>query len=292
MPAQPNQSVIIGGARTPVGRFMGSLQDFSGADLGALAIKAALVRGSVAAADVDYVVMGQVLTARAGQIPARQAATAAGLPMSVPAVNVNKVCLSGINSIAMADMLIRAGIFDVVVAGGQESMTNAPHLLPKSRTGHKYGAARLLDHLEWDGLWDSLTDQPMGALTETRNQALDQISRHEQDSFAADSHTKAARAAKDGVFDDEIVPVTITRKDQTYEVTQDEGVRAEASVDSLGALRPDRTRPCSPNRRRPSRPPARPPVSRRPTWTWSKSTRRSPPSVLPPRGNWASIPPW
>ncbi|TQC44352.1 acetyl-CoA C-acetyltransferase [Rhodococcus sp. WS4] len=238
MPAQPNQSVIVGGARTPVGRFMGALQDFSGAGLGGLAIKAALERSSVAAADVDYVVMGQVLTAGAGQIPARQAATAAGLPMSVPAVNVNKVCLSGIDSIAMADMLIRAGIFDVVVAGGQESMTNAPHLLPKSRTGHKYGAAQLLDHLEWDGLWDSLTDQPMGALTETRNQTLDQISRHEQDSFAANSHTKAARAAKDGLFDDEIVPVTITRKGRTYEVTQDEGVRAEASVDSLGALRP------------------------------------------------------
>ncbi|MGH3495701.1 MAG: beta-ketoacyl synthase N-terminal-like domain-containing protein, partial [Sciscionella sp.] len=145
-------SVILAGARTPVGRLLGSLKDFSGADLGGFAIKAALQRAGVTPDAVQYVIMGQVLTAGAGQIPARQAAAAAGIPMSVPSLTVNKVCLSGLDAIALADQLIRAGEFDIVVAGGQESMTQAPHMLPGSRDGFKYGDTTLVDHMAYDGL--------------------------------------------------------------------------------------------------------------------------------------------
>ncbi|MFE3281334.1 beta-ketoacyl synthase N-terminal-like domain-containing protein, partial [Nocardia sp. NPDC059239] len=191
-------SVIVSGARTPVGRLLGSLKGFSGSDLGGFAIKAALKKGGVAPEQVDYVIMGQVLTAGAGQIPARQAAVAAGIPMDVPALTVNKVCLSGINAIALADQLIRAGEYEIVVAGGQESMTNAPHLLEKSREGYKYGDVNLRDSMAYDGLHDIFTDQAMGALTEHRNDA-DAISREEQDAFAAASHQKAAAAWKNGL---------------------------------------------------------------------------------------------
>ncbi|MGW4353705.1 acetyl-CoA C-acetyltransferase [Nocardia sp. NPDC004582] len=231
-------SVIVSGARTPVGRLLGSLKDFSGSDLGGIAIKAALEKGGVAPEQVDYVIMGQVLTAGAGQIPARQAAVAAGIPMDVPALTVNKVCLSGINAIALADQLIRAGEYEIVVAGGQESMTNAPHLLEKSREGYKYGDVNLRDSMAYDGLYDIFTDQAMGALTEQRNDT-DKISREEQDAFAAASHQKAAAAWKNGLFADEVAPVSIPqRKGDPIVFAEDEGIRADTTAESLGKLRP------------------------------------------------------
>ena len=232
-------TVIVAGARTPVGRFSGALKDFSGSDLGGIAIKGALEKAGVAPDQVDYVIMGQVLTAGAGQIPARQAAVAAGIPMTVPALTINKVCLSGVDAIALADQLIRAGEFEIVVAGGQESMTQAPHMLEKSRAGFKYGDVTMRDHLAYDGLYDIFTDQAMGALTEQRNQSTEVITREEQDTFAAASHQKAAAAWKNGVFDNEVVPVSIPqRKGEPIQFTADEGIRADTTVDSLGKLRP------------------------------------------------------
>ncbi|MGZ9883131.1 acetyl-CoA C-acetyltransferase [Rhodococcus ruber] len=232
-------SVIVAGARTPMGRLQGALKDFSGSDLGGVAIAGALAKAGVAPEQVEYVIMGQVLTAGAGQIPARQAAVAAGIPMDVPALTVNKVCLSGIDAIALADQLIRAGEFDVVVAGGQESMSRAPHLLEKSRAGFKYGDVTLRDHLAFDGLHDIFTDQAMGALTEAANTGAAAVSRAEQDAFAAASHQRAARAHKDGLFDDEIVPVSIPqRKGDPVVVTADEGIRPDTTAESLATLRP------------------------------------------------------
>ena len=233
-------SVIVAGARTPVGRLLGSLKDLSGSDLGGVAIKGALEKAGVAPEQVDYVIMGQVLTAGAGQMPARQAAVAAGIPMDVPALTINKVCLSGIDAIALADQLIRAGEFEIVVAGGQESMSRAPHMLEKSREGFKYGDVTLRDHMAYDGLHDIFTDQPMGNLTEQRNQDDDQrITREAQDAFAAASHQNAARAWKDGLFAEEVVPVTIPqRRGEPIVVTEDEGFRADTTVESLAKLRP------------------------------------------------------
>jgi acetyl-CoA C-acetyltransferase len=232
-------SVIVAGARTPMGRLQGSLKDLSGSDLGGIAIAGALDKAGVAPEQVEYVIMGQVLTAGAGQIPARQAAVAAGIPMDVPALTVNKVCLSGINAIALADQLIRAGEFDVIVAGGQESMSQAPHLLEKSRAGFKYGDVTLRDHLAFDGLHDIFTDQAMGNLTESANADAEFVSRDEQEAFAAASHQRAARAWKDGVFDDEVVPVSIPqRKGDPIVFAADEGIRPDTTVESLGALRP------------------------------------------------------
>ncbi|WP_433578163.1 acetyl-CoA C-acetyltransferase [Nocardia brasiliensis] len=232
------KSVIVSGARTPVGRLLGGLKDFSGSDLGGFAIKAALEKGGVAPEQVDYVIMGQVLTAGAGQIPARQAAVAAGIPMDVPALTLNKVCLSGINAIALADQLIRAGEYEIVVAGGQESMSQAPHLLEKSREGFKYGDVTLRDHMAYDGLYDIFTDQPMGALTEQRNDT-EPVSREEQDAFAAASHQRAAEAWKNGLFDDEVVPVAVPqRKGDPVLVAADEGIRADTTAESLAKLRP------------------------------------------------------
>ncbi|GGF11260.1 acetyl-CoA C-acetyltransferase [Williamsia phyllosphaerae] len=234
-----DRSVIVGGARTPFGRLMGSLAGLSGADLGGWAIKATLARAGVAPEQVQYVIMGQVLTAGAGQIPARQAAVAAGIPMSVPAVTINKVCLSGINAIALADQLIRAGEFDVVVAGGQESMTQAPHMLENSRQGFKYGDVTMADHLGYDGLFDVFTDQAMGALTEARNTGAVVVTRQEQDAFAASSHQKAAQAWKNGLFCDEVVPVEIPqRKGEPLVLREDEGIRADTTLDSLSRLSP------------------------------------------------------
>ncbi|WP_163893418.1 acetyl-CoA C-acetyltransferase [Mycolicibacterium hippocampi] len=231
-------SVIVAGARTPVGKLMGSLKDFSGSDLGGVAIAGALEKAGLPASAVQYVIMGQVLTAGAGQMPARQAAVAGGIGWDVPSLTINKMCLSGIDAIALADQLIRAGEFDVVVAGGQESMTQAPHLLMNSRSGYKYGDVTALDHLAYDGLHDVFTDQPMGALTEQRND-VDQFTRAEQDEFAAASHQKAARAWKDGVFADEVVPVKIPqRKGDPVEFTEDEGIRADTTAQSLAGLRP------------------------------------------------------
>lgn len=231
-------SVIVAGARTPIGKLMGSLKDFSGSDLGAVAIAGALEKAKVPASLVQYVIMGQVLTAGAGQMPARQAAVGGGIGWDVPTLTINKMCLSGINAIAMADQLIRAGEFDVVVAGGQESMSKAPHLLLDSRSGYKYGDVTVRDHLAYDGLHDVFTDQPMGALTEQRNDA-DKFTRAEQDEFAAESHRKAAAAWKDGVFADEVVPVKIPqRKGDPLEFTEDEGIRANTTADSLAGLKP------------------------------------------------------
>ncbi|MGW2249238.1 acetyl-CoA C-acetyltransferase [Kitasatospora sp. NPDC001660] len=231
-------SVIVAGARTPMGRLLGSLKGFSGAELGGVAIKGALERAGITGEQVQYVIMGQVLQAGAGQIPARQAAVKAGIPMSVPALTVNKVCLSGLDAIALADQLIRAGEFDIVVAGGQESMTNAPHLLPKSREGYKYGAVELLDAMAYDGLTDAYENIPMGESTEKHNARLG-IGREVQDEIAAASHQRAAKAQADGLFDAEIVPVPIPqRKGEPVLFGQDEGIRADTTVEGLARLRP------------------------------------------------------
>jgi acetyl-CoA C-acetyltransferase len=231
-------SVIINGARTPMGRLLGSLKDFSGADLGGFAIKAALERSGVSPEQVQYVIMGQVLQAGAGQIPARQAAHKAGIPLSVPALTLNKVCLSGLDAIALADQLIRAGEFDIIVAGGQESMTNAPHLLPKSREGYKYGAIEMLDSMALDGLTDIFEHIPMGESTDNGNTARG-LKREAQDAFAAQSHQRAAVAQKNGVFAEEITPVVIPqRKGDPIELTEDEGIRADTTAEGLAKLRP------------------------------------------------------
>ncbi|WP_374101029.1 acetyl-CoA C-acetyltransferase, partial [Streptomyces phytophilus] len=231
-------SVIVAGARTPMGRLLGSLKPFSGADLGGFAIEAAMARAGVAPAQVEYVIMGQVLQAGAGQIPARQAAVKAGIPMSVPALTVNKVCLSGLDAIALADQLIRAGEFDIVVAGGQESMTNAPHLLPKSREGVKYGALEVLDSMALDGLTDSFEGIAMGESTEKHNTRLG-IAREPQDAFAAASHQRAAAAQARGVFAEEITPVEVPRgKGVTVVVDTDEGIRPGTTAQGLAGLRP------------------------------------------------------
>ena len=231
-------SVILGAARTPIGRLLGSLKDFSGAQLGGVAIKAALERAGVKPEDVQYTIMGQVLTAGAGQIPARQAAVAAGIPMSVPALTINKVCLSGLDAIALADQLIRAGEFDIVVAGGQESMTQAPHLLPKSRSGFKYGDTTLVDHMAYDGLFCAFDQVAMGASTEKHNSRYG-VTREAQDEFSARSHQRAAAAIKDGKFADEITPVQIPqRKGEPVVFDTDEGVRGNTTTDALSKLRP------------------------------------------------------
>lgn len=231
-------SVIVAGARTPMGRLLGSLKSFSGADLGGVAIKAALDRAGIGGDQVQYVIMGQVLQAGAGQMPARQAAVKAGIPMNVPALTVNKVCLSGLDAIALADQLIRAGEFDIVVAGGQESMTNAPHLLPKSREGHKYGAIEMLDSMAYDGLTDAYENIPMGESTEKHNTRLG-LDRAAQDEIGALSHQRAAAAQKNGVFEAEITPVEIPqRKGDPVLFSKDEGIRPETTTESLGKLRP------------------------------------------------------
>jgi acetyl-CoA C-acetyltransferase len=232
-------SVIVAGARTPVGRLLGGLKSLSAADLGGVAIKGALEKAGVAGDQVDYVIMGHVIQAGAGQITARQAAVKGGIPMDVPSITINKVCLSGINAIALADQLIRAGEHDIVVAGGMESMTNAPHLLPKSREGFKYGDVALVDSMAYDALYDQFTTQAMGNLTEIRNVEVDKLTREEQDAFSARSHQLAAEAWKNGVFDGEVVPVEIPqRKGDPVVVSQDEGIRGETTAESLAALRP------------------------------------------------------
>jgi acetyl-CoA C-acetyltransferase len=234
-----NHSVIVAGARTPIGRLLGGLKGFTGAELGGFAIKGALEKAGVAPDQVEYVIMGQVLQAGGGQITARQAAVKGGIPMDVPAITINKVCLSGLNAIALADQLIRAGEYDVVVAGGMESMTNAPHLLPKSREGFKYGDTTLVDSMAYDGLWDAFTDQAMGALTDQANNERQKLSREEQDEFSARSHQRAAEAWKNGLFADEVVPVEVPqRKGDPIVVDSDEGVRGDTSVEVLGKLRP------------------------------------------------------
>jgi len=242
-------SVIVAGARTPIGKLLGSLKGFTAPELGGLAIKAALEKAQVSPRTVEYVILGQVLQASCGQNPARPAAVAGGLPMSVPAVTVNKVCLSGLNAIALADQLIRAGECEVIVAGGMESMTRAPHLLAGSREGFKYGDVTMKDHLAYDGLWDLYTDQAMGGLTDAVNREAGRgggagignlaFTREQQDAFAARSHQLAAQAQKNGVFDDEIVPVALPqRKGDPVAFVTDEGVRGDTSTDLLARLRP------------------------------------------------------
>ncbi len=230
-------SVIIAGARTPMGRLQGSLASQSGATLGGVAIRAALERSGVAPSDVDYVIMGQVLQAGTGQITARQAAVAAGLPMDIPALTINKVCLSGIDAIALADQLIRAGEFDCVVAGGMESMSNAPHVLTGSRDGVKYGSWEMTDSMAFDGLTCAFDECAMGESTERFNNRYD-LTREAQDAFAAMSHQRAARAQENGVLAAEIAAVSIPqRKGDPIEVTDDEGIRGDSTVESLGKLR-------------------------------------------------------
>ncbi len=243
MTTDATTSVIVAGARTPMGKLLGSLKGFTATQLGGLAIKAALEKAGVAPDAVQYVILGNVLQAGLGQNPARTAALAGGIPASVPSITVNKVCLSGLNAIATADQLIRAGEFDIVVAGGMESMTQAPHALKGSREGYKYGAVEMIDTMEYDGLYDQATDQAMGKLTETTNAGREKFSREEQDTFAARSHQRAAEAQKNGVFDDEIVPVSIPqRKGDPIVFATDEGVRGDTTVEVLSRLRPSFTK--------------------------------------------------
>jgi acetyl-CoA C-acetyltransferase len=239
MPDTDLTPVIVAGARTPIGRLLGSLKDFTAMDLGGFAIKAALERAGVAPDAVQYVLMGQVLQAGCGQITARQAAVKGGIPMTVPALTVNKVCLSGLTAIALAGQLVRTGEYEVLVAGGMESMTRSPHLLTGSREGFKYGDVTMTDHMAYDGLWDAFTDQAMGGLTEAANEGDRLLSREQQDAFAARSHQLAATAWKNGLFTDEVVPVEIPqRKGDPVVFAQDEGIRADTTTESLGRLRP------------------------------------------------------
>jgi acetyl-CoA C-acetyltransferase len=229
--------VILAAARTPQGRLNGQLASFTAVELGAHAIKAALTASGVDAGKVDAVIMGQVLQAGAGQNPARQSAIGAGIGWNVPTVTLNKVCLSGLTAVIDAARLIRSGDATVVVAGGQESMTRAPHLLPGSRQGWTYGAIQALDVAAHDGLTDAFDGQSMGLSTETKNLALG-IDRASQDNVAAQSHQRAALAAKDGIFDDEIAPISVKqRKGDPVVVSTDEGVRPNTSVDTLAGLR-------------------------------------------------------
>jgi acetyl-CoA C-acetyltransferase len=231
-------SVIVGGARTPIGKLAGSLKDFSAMDLGGFAIKAALEKSGITGDQVDYVIMGHVIQAGAGQITARQAAVKAGIPMSVPAVTVNKVCLSGLNAIAMADQLIGYGEFDVVVAGGMESMTQGPYLLPNARGGYRYGNGEIVDATAHDALFCAFDQLGMGAATETYTK-LRGISREEQDAYSASSHGRAAEAQKNGLFDDEILTVEVPqRRGDPVMVNEDEGVRADTTAQTLAKLRP------------------------------------------------------
>ena len=236
--SESRQPVIVGAARTPVGRLLGSLASKSASELGGVAIAAALDRAGVAPDQVQYVIMGQVLQAGAGQITARQAAVAAGIPMGVPALTVNKVCLSGLAAIALASQLIRLGEHHVIVAGGMESMTRAPHLLMNSRAGYKYGPVTVEDSMALDGLTDAFDHLSMGASTEDSGRTLG-ITRAQQDEFAAMSHQRAAEAAKNGLFTAEIIGVPIRQRGgETLTVTQDEGIRPGTTAESLAKLKP------------------------------------------------------
>jgi acetyl-CoA C-acetyltransferase len=235
--SESRQPVIVGAARTPVGRLLGSLASQSASELGGVAIAAALDRAGLRPDQVQYAIMGQVLQAGAGQITARQAAVAAGIPMSVPAVTVNKVCLSGLDAIALASQLIRLGEYDVIVAGGMESMTRAPHLLVNSRVGYKYGPVTVEDSMALDGLTDAFDHLSMGESTENSGRKLG-ITREQQDEFAAMSHQRAAAATKNGLFAAEIVGVPVSQKGETLTVTEDEGIRPGTTKQTLAKLKP------------------------------------------------------
>jgi acetyl-CoA C-acetyltransferase len=230
-------SVIVAGARTPIGKFAGALSTMPAVELGGIAIKAAVERAQIRPEDVDYVVMGQVLQAGTGQITARQAAIAAGLPLETPAITINKVCLSGLNAIALADQLIRAGEVEVVVAGGMESMSQAPYLVPQARFGARLGNTEMVDSMVHDGLWSTFLQAHMGASSDDVNRELE-ISREEQDEWAARSHARAAAAWDAGRLAEETVPVAIRSRRGETAVERDEGIRADTTADSLAKLAP------------------------------------------------------
>lgn len=232
-------SVILAGARTPIGKLSGVLSSFSAMDLGGFAIAEALKRAGLAPEQVDHVLMGQVVLAGTGQIPARQAAAKAGIPMSVPATTINKVCLSGLNTIYLADQMIQAGDAEIVVAGGMESMTRAPHLLPEARTGYRLGDGKLIDSMMYDGLTCAFDECAMGLATERFNAATVKISRERQDAFAAASHERASAATKEGRMAEEIVAVEVPqRRGDPILVDTDEGIRPGTTPESLATLRP------------------------------------------------------
>ena len=232
-------SVIVAGARTPIGKLSGALAPFSAANLGAFAIRAALERAHTAPEEVDYVIMGQVLLAGTGQVPARQAAMQAGIPMTTPAAVISKVCLSGLNAIYQADLMIAAGDAEIVVAGGMESMTAAPHLLLGARQGYRIGDAVLHDALMYDGLEDASSHDAMGLDTERYLPQFPSVTRERQDAYASDSHERAARATKDGLFAAEITPVEVPqRRGDPITVTVDEGIRSGITAELLAGLRP------------------------------------------------------
>jgi acetyl-CoA C-acetyltransferase len=229
---------VTGGARTPIGKLSGSLKNIPAVDLGGIDISAALQKAGITGDQVEYVIMGQVIQAGTGQITARQAAVKGGIPMTVPAVTVNKVCLAGLNAIALADQLIGYGEFDVVVAGGMESMTQGPYLLPGVRAGYRYGDATIVDATSQDALFCAFDQLSMGTATEFYSKDK-RITRAEQDEYAAMSHERATRARKNGLFDDEIVPVPIPqRRGEPLLVTDDEGVRPGTTVEALAKLKP------------------------------------------------------
>ncbi|MDP9328465.1 MAG: acetyl-CoA C-acyltransferase, partial [Actinomycetota bacterium] len=232
------RSVIVAGARTPIGKFRGSLTGFSAMDLGGIAIAEALARAGVAPERVDYVIMGHVLQAGQGQITARQAAIAGGVPKEVPAITVNKVCLSGMSAVAMADQMIRAGEIDIAVAGGMESMTNAPYVLPKAREGSRLGDAALVDSMIHDGLWSTFTEQHMGQGTDEVSAELG-LTREAQDAWAARSHARAHAAWESGALADEVVAVEVPqRAGEPARFDRDEGIRPDTTAEVLAGLRP------------------------------------------------------
>jgi acetyl-CoA C-acetyltransferase len=231
-------SVIVGGARTPIGKLSGALKDFTAMDLGGFAISAALERSGISGDQVDYVIMGHVIQAGAGQITARQAAVKGGIPLTVPALTVNKVCLSGLNAIAMADQLISIGEFEVVLAGGMESMTQGPYLLPGARAGYRYGDNKVVDATAHDALFCAFDIRGMGDSTDFYGKQRN-ITREDQDEYAAMSHERATEARKHGLFDDEIVDVSVPqRRGEPLLVREDEGVRPGTTAASLAKLRP------------------------------------------------------
>jgi acetyl-CoA C-acetyltransferase len=233
-----SSSVIVDGARTPIGKFGGGFKEVPAVKLGGAAIRAALERSAVAPDQVDYVIMGQVLQAGAGQITARQAAIEAGIPKEVPAITINKVCLSGLNAIALADQLIRAGEVEVVVAGGMESMSQAPYVLPDARWGTRMGNSRIVDSMIYDGLWSTFTDKHMGDSSDDVNRELG-IAREDQDAWAARSHQRAHAAWESGRMAEEVISVELPqRKGDPVVVSTDEGIRTDATAESLAKLKP------------------------------------------------------
>ncbi len=232
------KSVIVAGARTPIGKFGGAFKDLKAVELGGVAIRAALERSGISGEEVDYVIMGQVLQAGAGQITARQAAVSGGIPIEAPAITINKVCLSGLNAIALADQMIRAGEVDTVIAGGMESMTQAPYLMPKARFGARMGNVEMVDSMIHDGLWSTFLEQHMGESSDDVNRELE-ISREDQDAWAARSHQRAAAAWESGRLAEESVPVSVRRRQgDSALVERDEGVRPDTTAEALAALKP------------------------------------------------------